>query len=140
MTHFNFFLILPVFPVDKFHFFSIFCNFQNLCLAYNTTLYKLAQSPVKRKKALCLHNFSGAVGKKCPRAQKNLPWQKKGISEHFSASAFGLGLKNLSLMPFFYLGRFFRTLGQFFLPPSLNNYVKKILFLCPLRQKINQNP
>ena len=57
-----------------FLFSPIFCNFKNLCLAYNTTGYKLAQSPVKRKKALCLHNFSGAVGKKCPRAQKNLPW------------------------------------------------------------------
>ena len=31
-------------------------------------------------------------------------------------------------MPFFYRGRFFRTLGQFFLPPSQNNYVNKILF------------
>ena len=27
MTHFIFFLILPIFPIDKFHFFSIFCNF-----------------------------------------------------------------------------------------------------------------
>ena len=71
MTHFDFFLILPVFPIDKFPFF---CDFKNSLLDYNTLLYKLTQSPVKRKKTLCLHNLSGVVGKKYPCAKKNLPW------------------------------------------------------------------